>query len=85
MSMVRRMPLAFLGAARAGQHAGAQEVVRDSMLGSERAREDLRGGDADIGAVHAQRRAETEAGDVLVGQIRVGARRAADISYLSSS
>jgi hypothetical protein len=68
------VPSAFLGAARARAHASLQQAVNDERLPLARTGKNARNDVAHIRAVQAERDASAQAADIVLGEVRVGAR-----------
>jgi hypothetical protein len=76
VTMMRRVPTAFVGTARARAHARLQQSVNDEIIPMGSSRQDPRGGGAHIRACQAKLDARGHFGDVVLGEIGVIARRA---------
>jgi hypothetical protein len=74
--MMRRVPVAFVGAVRARAHARLQQPVNNEIIPMGSSRQDPRGDGAHIRAGQAKRDARGHVGDAVLGEIGVIARRA---------
>jgi hypothetical protein len=74
--MMRRVPVAFVGAARTRAHARLQQPVNDEIIPMGGSRQDPRRDGAHIRARQAKRDARGQFRDVVLGEIGVIARRA---------